>query len=53
MLAPVEVDTSIVELLRENTEEVKRDAGDILVKLLSNIVAAPNNMKYRQIKFVL
>ena len=50
MLAPVEVDTSIVELLRENTEEVKRDAGDILVKLLSNIVAAPNNMKYRQIK---
>ena len=50
MLAPVEVDTSIVELLRENTEEVKKDAGDILVKLLSNIVAAPTNMKYRQIK---
>ena len=49
-MAPVEVDTSIVELLRENTEEVKRDAGDILVKLLSNIVAAPNNLKYRQIK---
>ena len=41
---------SIVELLRENTEQVKRDAGDILVKLLSNIVAAPNDMKYRQIK---
>ena len=49
-LAPLEVDTSIVGLLRENTEEVKRDAGDILVKLLSNIVAAPNNIKYRQIK---
>ena len=49
-LAHVEVDTSIIGLLRENTEEVKRDAGDILVKLLSNIVAAPNNIKYRQIK---
>ena len=47
MLAPVEVDTSIVELLRENTEEVKKDAGDILVKLLSNIVAASTNVKYR------
>ena len=41
---------SIVELLRENTEQVKRDSGYILVKLLSNIVAAPNDMKYRQIK---
>merc|ERR1719341_671843 len=50
VLAPVEVDTTIVELLRDNTEQVKRDAGDILVKLLSNIVAAPNDMKYRQIK---
>ena len=50
MLAPAEVDTSIVELLRENTEEVKKEAGDILVKLLSNIVAEPNNTKYRQVK---
>ena len=50
MLAPPEVDTSIVELLRDNTEEVKKDAADILVKLLSNIIADPNNMKYRQVK---
>ena len=50
MLAPSPVDTSIVNLLRENPENVKRDAGDILVKLLSNIVAEPNAMKYRQVK---
>ena len=49
-MAPVEVDTSVVELLRGNTEEVRREAGDILVKLLSNIVAEPNNTKYRQVK---
>jgi len=50
LLAPAEIDTSIVNLLRENTEDVKREAGEILVKLLSNIVAEPNIMKYRQVK---
>eukprot|EP00092_Neocalanus_flemingeri_P102935 GFUD01131671.1.p1 GENE.GFUD01131671.1~~GFUD01131671.1.p1 ORF type:complete len:772 (+),score=293.82 GFUD01131671.1:35-2350(+) len=50
MLAPAEVDTSTVELLRENTEEVRKEAADILVKLLSNIVAEPGNTKYRQLK---
>jgi len=29
---------------------VKKDAGEIIVKLLSNIVADPNNIKYRQVK---
>ena len=41
---------SIVNLLRENPANVRRNAGDILVKLLSNIVAEPNVMKYRQVK---
>ena len=49
-LAPVEVDTSVVELLRENTEEVRKEACDILVKLLSNVVTEPSNTKYRQVK---
>jgi len=40
---------SIVNLLRENPNNVRRDAVDILVKLLSNIVAE-QNMKYRQVK---
>jgi len=50
ILAPSLIDTSIVNLLRENPDNVRRDAGDILVKLLSNIVAEPNVMKYRQVK---
>lgn len=50
IMAPSPVDTSIVNLLRDNPENVKRDAGDILVKLLGNIVAEPNVMKYRQVK---
>ena len=50
MLAPPQIDTSIVDLLKENPDNVRRDAGDILVKLLSNIVAEPNVMKYRQVK---
>ena len=46
----MEVDTSVVELLRENTEEVRKEACDILVKLLSNVITEPSNTKYRQVK---
>ena len=49
-MAPQEIDTSIVELLKDNSETVKKDAKDILVRLLSNVLNDPNNTKYRQIK---
>jgi len=49
-LAPALVDTSTVNLLNDNTDIVKKEAIDILVKLLSNIIKDPDNIKYRQIK---
>ena len=44
-LAPADVDTSVVLMLRDNPEEVKRSACDILTKLLTNIINDPNNTK--------
>ena len=49
-LAPKEIDTSVIALLDDNEEQVKKDAKDILVKLLGNIVNDPNNPKYRAVK---
>ena len=49
-LAPEEIDTSVIALLDDNEEQVKKDAKDILVKLLGNIVNDPNNPKYRAVK---
>lgn len=40
-----DVDTSVVLMLRDNPEEVKRSACDILTKLLTNIINDPNNTK--------
>ena len=44
-LAPADIDTSVVLMLRDNPEEVKRSACDILTKLLTNIINDPNNTK--------
>ena len=49
-LAPAEVDTSLVNMLRDNGEEVKKSACDILTKLLTNIINDPSNTKYRAVK---
>ena len=49
-LAPACIDVSTVKLLNDNPEGVKKEALDILVKLLSNVVRDPHNIKYRQIK---
>jgi len=49
-LAPACIDVSPVKLLNDNPESIKKDAVEILVKLLSNVVRDPNNIKYRQIK---
>ena len=48
--APVVVDTSIVSMLEDNPEEVKKGAKEILGKLLNNILSDPNNTKYRAVK---
>ena len=47
---PKDVDTSVIALLDDNPEQVKKDAKEILVKLLGNIVNDPNNTKYRAVK---
>merc|ERR1712008_410427 len=49
-LAPACIDVSTVKLLDDNPETVKKEAVEILVKLLSNVVRDPNNIKYRQVK---
>eukprot|EP00092_Neocalanus_flemingeri_P003387 GFUD01003628.1.p1 GENE.GFUD01003628.1~~GFUD01003628.1.p1 ORF type:complete len:250 (+),score=53.32 GFUD01003628.1:75-824(+) len=49
-LAPACIDVSTVKLLNDNPESVRKEAVDILVKLLSNVVRDPNNIKYRQVK---
>lgn len=49
-LAPSLVDTSTVNLLNDNSSVVKKEACDILIKLFTNIIKDPDNIKYRQIK---
>jgi len=49
-LAPSPVDVSVVQLLSDNEQTVKSEACDILVRLLTNIVKDPSNIKYRQVK---
>lgn len=47
---PKNIDTSVIALLEDNQEQVKKDAKEILVKLLGNIINDPNNTKYRAVK---
>ncbi|TRY66944.1 hypothetical protein TCAL_03733 [Tigriopus californicus] len=49
-MATPEIDTSIVNMLNENSDPVKRDAGEILLKLIGNVLREPNNIKFRSIK---
>ena len=46
----IEIDTSIVNKLNENTKEVFGEAKNILGRLLSNIIREPENIKYRKIR---
>ncbi len=43
-------DLSVVSSLKENSTEVARDACDILLKLLGNVLRDPQNFKYRTIR---
>ena len=46
----VDLDTSVVETLRDNPEDIRKTAAEILVKLLSNVIREPNNIKFRSIR---
>merc|ERR1719322_732161 len=48
--APQHVDTSVVSMLADNTDDVMEAAKEILVKMLGNIINDPNNTKYRAVK---
>ena len=45
-----EADTSTVDLLKDNPAEVTKEAAEILIKLLNNVLRDPNNIKYRSIR---
>ena len=45
-----DLDTSVVDTLLDNPEEVRNDAAEILVKLLGNVIREPNNIKFRSIR---
>merc|ERR1719361_1554555 len=49
-LAPHPTDTSVALLLQDNDPDVKTEAVNILVKLLTNVINHPGELKYRQIK---
>ena len=46
----VDLDTSVVDTLRDNPADIRKKAAEILVKLLSNVIREPNNIKYRSIR---
>ena len=48
--APQHVDTSVVSMLADNTDDVMEAVKEVLVKMLSNIINDPNNTKYRAVK---
>merc|ERR1719361_1990172 len=49
-LAPHPTDTSVALLLQDNDPDVKKEAVNILVKLLTNVINHPGEIKYRQVR---
>merc|ERR1719331_744322 len=49
-LAPQPTDTSVVHLLKDNGPDVKTEAVSVLVKLLTNVINHPGEIKYRQVR---
>ena len=47
---PEDVDVSVVDMLADNPDQVKREAGEILVRLLRNVMREPSNLKFRSVK---
>jgi hypothetical protein len=41
------IDTSVVRMLEDNEPSVTKEAGDILLKLIGNVLRDPNNIKFR------
>ena len=52
MAKPTEsaIDTSAVKLLEDNEPHVIGEAGEILLKLIGNVLRDPHNIKYRSIR---
>lgn len=52
MAKPVEsaIDTSAVKMLEDNDPHVIKEAGEILLKLIGNVLRDPHNMKYRSVR---
>ena len=52
MAKPVEsaIDTSAVKMLEDNEPLVIKEAGEILLKLIGNVLRDPHNMKYRSVR---
>ena len=46
----VEIDTSVVLALTDNSNEVFKNAVDVLLKLMNNILKDPYSIKYRRIR---
>ena len=46
----VEIDTSVVSALTDNSNEVFKNAVDVLLKLMNNILKDPYSIKYRRIR---
>ena len=52
MAKPTEsaIDTSAVKMLEDNEPHVISEAGEILLKLIGNVLRDPHNIKYRSIR---
>lgn len=52
MAKPIEsaMDTSAVKMLEDNEPHVIKEAGEILLKLIGNVLRDPHNMKYRSVR---
>jgi hypothetical protein len=46
----IEIDTSMVSALADNPPQLLKDASEILLKLISNILRDPQSLKFRRIR---
>ena len=46
----IDIDTSIASQLSDNSPQVFKDATEILLKLIANILRDPQNLKFRRIR---
>ncbi len=49
-LAAPPIDVSIVDMLHDNSAEAKKEAAEILLKLVDNVIREPQNLKFRSVR---